>query len=610
MFSDKFSMKLMVAVMLILLTVALLGCAPAATEEPVAEEPAAEEPAAEEPAAEEPAAEEPAAEEPAAEEPVAEEPAAETSITILIPEDPVAFNGLIVDTGYEQALGELIMLSVSEVDPYGNIIPELAVEIPTIENGGVFFDEDSWSMTVTWKLRDDIFWSDGEQVTADDVIFTWDTIAEQWWADGVDYTEYLEKVDDFTFIVHYYEGWVYPNYRLQFGGEDFFVYPEHYCDAEQGFGEWDCEKQPLSSGPYVLDEWVTNEHLTFVKNPNYYEEGKPSIDKVIARIVPEAAVEKTLMMEGDADVHYWPGEGVMEEYTASDNVKIVEAPTERWVMRLIPNLAAKGEMDPETNPHPFLSDVRVRRALRMAVDVDTILSDVFYGYGRPVWTEFFREPYACDIPRPAFDLDSAAALLEEAGWTDTDNDGVRECHGCPNAEEGTLMTLEYAIYAEYGETLELAQQLIAENFESIGIDVEIMLVEGTIMWATSDEGGTEASSNFELDMFDDGYPGNDPTDYQLWTYYYSEATEENGGFNVMHWVNEDFDALLDEAYTLDEEYRTELFCEMALILEEELPQILLWSAVDAHGISARLQGVEPTANDPLTWNVADWYIEE
>jgi peptide/nickel transport system substrate-binding protein len=600
MFSDKISIKLLVAIMLILLTVALFGCAPAATEEPAAEEPAAEEPVAEEPVAEEPVAEEP----------MAEEPAAETSITILIPEDPVAFNGLIVDTGYEQALGELIMLSVSEVDPNGNVIPELAVEIPTIENGGVFFDEDTWSMTVTWKLRDDIYWSDGEQVTADDVIFTWDTIAEQWWADGVDYTDYLEKVDEFTFIVHYYEGWVYPNYRLQFGGEDFFVYPEHYCDAEQGFGEWDCEKQPLSSGPYILDEWVTNEHLTFVKNPNYFEEGKPSIDKVIARIVPEPAVEKTLMLEGDADVHYWPGEGVMEEYTASDNVKIVEAPTERWVMRLVPNLAAKGEMDPETNPHPFLSDVRVRRALRMAVDVDTILSDVFYGYGRPVWTEFFRDPYKCDIPRPVFDLEGAAALLEEAGWIDTDDDGVRECHGCPNAEEGTLMTLDFAIYAEYGEPLELAQQLIAENFETIGVDVEIMLVEGAIMWATSDEGGTEASSNFELDMFDDGYPGNDPTDYQLWVYYYSEATEENGGFNVMHWANEDFDALLDEAYTLDEDYRKELFCEMALILEDELPQILLWSAVDAHGISSRLQGVQATANDPLTWNVADWYIEE
>ncbi len=118
------------------------------------------------------------------------------------------------------------------------------------------------------------------------------------------------------------------------------------------------------------------------------------------------------------------------------------------------------------HPHPFLSDVLVRRAIRMAVDVDTIIEDIFLGYGEPVWTDFFRPPFnVCDIPRPEFDLEGAAALLKEAGWTDTDGDGIRECHGCSTAEEGTLMTMEFAIYAEYGETLELTHQLIAENLE-------------------------------------------------------------------------------------------------------------------------------------------------
>ncbi len=81
----------------------------------------------------------------------ADEPAVMTSITIMIPDNPVAFNGINTDTGYEQALGELVMLSLTETDPEGNIFPELAAEIPTIENGGVIFDEDTWTMTVTWK---------------------------------------------------------------------------------------------------------------------------------------------------------------------------------------------------------------------------------------------------------------------------------------------------------------------------------------------------------------------------------------------------------------------------------------------------------------------------
>ena len=171
------------------------------------------------------------------------------------------------------------------------------------------------------------------------------------------------------------------------------------------------------------------------------------------------------------------------------------------------------------------------------------------------------------------------------------------------------MSMEFAIYAEYGETLELAQQLIAENLKAIGIETELTMIEGAIMCAPAEDGGTEMSGNFELDMWDDGYPGLDPTDNILWTYYLSENLELEG-FNVGRWVNEDFDTLLDELYTLDEEYRTEVFCQIAVILEDELPQILLWSALEAHGVSARLKGVMPSANDPLTWNVADWYLEE
>jgi peptide/nickel transport system substrate-binding protein len=528
----------------------------------------------------------------------------ETSITILIPDNPVAFNGINTDTGYEQAMGELVMLSLAETDPDGNIIPELAADIPTIENGGVVFDEDTWSMTVTWKLRDDIFWADGEQVTVDDVIFTWDALIEaDAYISAMDYTESLEKIDDFTFTVNYYEGSVYPAYAVQFGGEDFFVYPEHYCDAEAGFYEWNCDDQPLSSGPYILEEWVDDDHLTFVRNPNYFEEGKPYIDKVIVQIVPEEPVKQAMMLQGDADLHYWPAEPASNVYKEPGNgTQWVKSPTERWVMRFTPNLKVKGDRE---TPHPFLSDVRVRRALRMSVDVDTIINDIFLGYGVPVWTEFFRPPFdVCDTPRPEYDLEGAAALLEEAGWVDTDEDGVRECRGCPNAEEGTPMTMEFVIYAEYGETLELTQQFIAETWKELGIDTDLQIIEGAILWAEEEDGGTEIAGLFELDMWDDGYPGTDPSDF-MWYPYYSESD-----WNYGQWVNEDADVWIDELFTLYEEDQIAAACELAAILEDELPVILLFSTLEMHGLSDRLQGVLPSANDPVTWNIADWTVTE
>jgi peptide/nickel transport system substrate-binding protein len=577
-----------------LLTLFVSGCAPPSPTPPPEETPA--------PPAETPVPTTPPEPSPA--------PPEETSIVILIPEDPGVFNSLVTDTGYQQMLMELVLLGLTDIDPQGEFYLELAAEMPTIENGGVVVDEEAWTMDVTWTLRDDIYWADGEPVTADDVIFTWNAIADPEfgiWAEGIDYTESIEKIGDYSFVAHY--NTVYPNYRIQFGGENFGVWPEHYCDADQGFVNWDCNRDPLSSGPYILEEWATGDHLSFVRNPTYFEEGKPHIDRIIVQIVPDDSVAKTMMLEGDADFQMWPTETGADDYEASPNVEVSFAPSERWVMRIFPNLAAKGSTDPVENPHPILSDLRVRQAIRMAIDVDTIVDEIFLGYSVPMWTEFFRPPYICEVPKPEYDPEGAVALLEDAGWTDEDGDGVRECHGCLNAEEGYPMSMELVIYAEYGEELELTQQLIAEMLGDVGIDLELSIIEGTVLWADYESGGLEQTGNFDLNMWDDGYPGVDPTDH-LWYYYFSESAEPDYGWNIGRWMNEDADYWIDMSYVLDEEWRQYAFCELAQILDEEVPQILLFTAFDAGAHSTRLQGVQATVNDSHTWNVADWQVVE
>ena len=534
----------------------------------------------------------------------------ETSITIVIPEDPPNFNAAVADTGYDALVMELVLLGLADIDAEGNIFPELAAELPTLENGGVVIDEENWTMDVTWTLRDDVTWADGEPVTADDVVFTWDAITDPemgLWVAGVDYTDSIEKIDDQTLVVHY--NYVYPAYLTQFGGEQVVIWPEHYCDASQGFAAWDCGRQPLSDGPYLLEEWETGDHLTFVRNPNYFETGKPAIDRVIVRIVPEQSVRKTMLVGGDADLDMWLPETVIEEYKAAPNVEVSTSPTTRWVFRLFPNEAARGTTDPVETPHPIFSDVRVRQAMRQAIDVDTIMNEVFLGYPVPVWTELFRPPYVCEEPRPAYDPAAAAALLEEAGWIDQDGDGVRECHGCTTgAEEGYPMEIEFMTYGEYGEPLELTHQLIGEMLQAVGFGVELSVVEGSVMWADYESGGIEQRGDYDLNLWDDGYAGVDPTDF-LWELYYSSAAEPDGGWNIVRWINPDFDALLDEAYTLDEEYRQEVFCQIADLLEEQVPVILLFSAVEAEAYSTRLSGVQASVNDIVTWNVADWQVK-
>jgi peptide/nickel transport system substrate-binding protein len=535
--------------------------------------------------------------------------AAESTIVIVIPEDPPSFNPAIADSGYDYLVMELVMLGMADMDPEGKIFPELAAELPTVENGGVVVDQEAGTMAVTWKMRQDVKWADGVPLTADDVIFTYEAIVDPetgGWVPGIDYVDSVEKVDDYTFTVNF--NTVYPGYLTLFGGEQAVIWPAHYCDAAQGFANWDCGRQPLSSGPYVLKEWISGDHMTFARNENYFEKGKPSIENIVVRVVPDGAVRKTMLINGDADLDMWTNESIIADLQDVPNVVVEPSPVNRWVMRIFFNLAAKGTTDPVATPHPILSDVRVRRAIRMGIDVDTISKEFFLGLAKPVWTEFFRDPYKCDVPRPKFDPEAAKSLLEEVGWKDTDGDGIRECHGCGTAEDGYVMEMEFITYSDYGEALTLTQQFIAEEMLNIGIKLNLTVVEGSVLWAYSTDGGIEQSGNFDMDIWDDGYSGNDPLDF-LWSYYATDAATPDAGYNYGRWMNSDFDTLLSEAYTLDEGYRKELFCQMANTLETELPEALLFTAINADAHSSRLLGVRSSTNDIVTWNVADWTLK-
>jgi len=533
-------------------------------------------------------------------------------ITIVIPEDPPSFNPMVSDTGYDALVMELVLLGMTDIDPNGNIFPELATALPSVENGDVVVYEDAGTMSVTWRMRNDVQWQDGKPVTADDVVFTWDAISNPdtgSWIPGSDYIDSVEKVDDYSVVVNY--NTIYPGFLTQFGGEQVAIWPAHYCDAAQGFVTWDCGRQPLSDGPFVLTDWVEGDHMTFDKNANFYlaAKGKPDIEQVLVQIVPDDSVRKTMMLNGDADIDMWINVNTANDLKDSDVAKVSFSPTDRWVMRLFMNEAAKGTTDPDATPHPILSDVIVRKAIRAAVDVDAINNEIFYGLANPTWTEFFRNPYQCDIARPKFDPEAAKVLLEQAGWTDTDGDGIRECHGCSTgAPEGYRMEMEFITYAEYGEPLELTQQLIAGDLGNIGIKMNITVVEGSALWDLAFNGGIEQTGNFDIDLWDDGYAGVDPTDY-IWETYSIPATEPDAGRNFFRWKSDLVDALIGETYTLDEEMRKDTFCAIGEFINEDAPVIYLFTVPNAEAYSARIEGVQSSVNDLVTWNIADWVLK-
>ncbi len=526
------------------------------------------------------------------------------AIVIPIPIDPPSFNAYINDTGYEELIGELVFGALAEIAPDGTFYPELAAEIPTPENGGVSND----GLTVTWHIRSGIRWSDGEPLTATDVVFTWQSLRQSGiYAPGFDLITAIDTPDDLTAVVHYSE--FYPNYRLQFGGEGTGIFPAHQCGDPTQMLLWDCNENPVSAGPFVLAEWARGERLVFNPNPNYWIPDRPLARQLVFSVEADAERREKMLRRGEAQLDLWVEEPQLSRYEDDEDIAIAATNPPRFVLQLIPNLSRYGTAD-TTQPNPFLADVRVRQAIRYAIDVSQLNEEVFNNRAVPVTGELAR--LGCTIEPYTFNPQKAKNLLSAAGWTDDDGDGTRECHGCQFATEGTPLEFDSFYYAEFGPSLAKAHRAIEKMVYDVGINIHPKPKEGVELWGTWNDGGIEVRGNFNLDLWDDGYFGNNPTDYLYDLYDPRAIPTQNdplAGLNVMRYRNPVLADIFDELYTpISDSRRQKLLCQIATILNTDLPTIPLLAFPDYYALSNRLQGVAPHIYDTITWNAADWQL--
>ncbi len=531
----------------------------------------------------------------------------EDAIIVSIPIEPPSFNAYLNDTGYEMLAGELVYGALAEIGPDGNYYPELALELPTLENGGLSED----GLTVTWRLRPGVLWSDGEPFTSADVRFTWQSLRDSGiWAPGFDLIEDIETPDPLTAVVHYKT--FYPNYLIQFGGMGTGVFPAHYCGPTDQMLFWDCNLEPISTGPFVLAEWVPGVRLTFEPNPNYFVPDRPLASQLVLAIQPDDEFRARNLIRGNSHLDLWPEGRALLQMQDSGSVILFYTDPPRYVLRLVPNLAAPG--DPlATGPHPILSDRRVRQAIRYAVDPGRLNNEVFEGRGKIVNTELYQ--FGCNLPPYEHNPGLAAALLDEAGWRYPNPDAVfRVCQGCGTAADGTPLKLKSYTYVEGGDPIQRAHRLVREMLVDAGIDLELEAVEGGQLWGTWADNGIELHGNFDLDFWDDGYFGVDPTEY-LTTYYDPRAIPTRdtplAGLNVSRYRNPELTRIFDALHTpLPNSRRRTLLCELAIKLHEDVPQIPLLALPDVYAINPNLQGVLPHIYDTVTWNAADWRLQQ
>lgn len=527
------------------------------------------------------------------------------TVTLILPEEPVTLNYFLADAAVVRQAAEAVMMTgLATINEQGEFVAVLAEQIPTVENGGLSADY----KTVTWKLRPDLKWSDGQPLTSDDVKFTVEVLSNPnsgalVGTTGFDQIEKVETPDAQTAVITY--STPYPGYVDQFS---YGLFPRHATGKPEEMANWEWNRNPVGAGPFMVSDWKSGESITMTRNPNYYEAGKPYLDSLVFRIVPEPAAQSAMMMNGEAQFHLWPGE------FPADYDKMMAGKAHQylipgiWNMAIDFNLSAPFDGDPgPTPPHPILGDIRVREAIASAIDYETLQKDVLKGTAADSTNPFAYGWSKCDIPRKyPYDVEKANQLLDEAGWV-MGSDGIRVAKGAKYAKDGTRLSLELQGYTAF-DPLQNSEEFIVENLKKVGIEARIQNYDFSIIFGTFEDNSPRAVGDYDMLIFDRGFTI-EPQGYNFDAYHSSRipSAENPTGGNYFRWVNKDVDAALEDAgKTFDMAQRKADYCTVAQAVVDELPQVYLYLFQDNYGVADNLEGYVLSTWGSMTWGAQNW----
>ena len=461
----------------------------------------------------------------------------------------------------------LIFDCLLTIDEGGNYEPQLALEVPTLENGGISPD----ATTYTFHLRDDVTWHDGEPFTAADVAFTWEVITDPdlpvpsraVWED----IERIETPDPHTAVIHFAETNV--NLLAAAATDSCFMLPRHLLEGED-IVDSPLNREPIGTGPFEVTQWASGAFIELTANANYWQDGLPHLGEIILRIVPGSEGQRAAMQRGEADLMLHMTSADLRFVETLPAYEVVTGPTHAWWLFWI------------NNEDPILQDVRVRQALAHAVDKETITETVMAGIVEPLDAALPPSHWAHnpDVPSYSFDPERAAELLEEAGWT-LDGGGIRTRNG----EALQIDILNIAGQVERRQVI----QIVQDYWSEIGVDARIREIDGPSFPPTMGEG-----------------------DFQIAYGWFSETQEPVFnlwlGTNWQRYGNEEALELLRRVPTVVEvDERAELIHRFQELVAEDAAILPLASRPILNAVHERLEGYLPSLTGSL-WNAQEWRI--
>jgi peptide/nickel transport system substrate-binding protein len=533
-----------------------------------------------------------------------------TTLRLLYWQAPTILNPHL-STGFKDAEASRITLEpLASYDKNGQLVPFLAAEIPTEENGGVAGDGTS----VTWQLKQGIRWSDGTPFTAADVVFTHQFISNPEVgavsAGTYEVVENVEAIDDYTVRVNFKQ--VYPAWSLIFVGTEGMILPKHIYEAYNGPNarEAPANLKPVGTGPYRVVEFRPGDTIIYEPNPEFRQADTVGFQRIELKGGGDAtSAARAVLQTGDADYAYnlQVEAPVLQQLEAAGRGKVIisfGALMERILINFTdPNRAtADGERSSLEFRHPFLADKKVRQAFALAIDRDTIAKQL-YGVSGQATANFLVAPEQYVSPNTSyeFNLDKAAALLDKAGWQDTNGNGIRD-------KDGVEMQM---IFQTSVNTLrQKTQAIIKQNLQSIGVGVELKSIDPSVYFS-SDPSNNDTLEHFnaDLQMYTTGNTSPDPGAYmQFFTCAQIPQKANNwSGDNNSRYCNPAYDSLWQQSsILLDPDERQQVFMQMNDLLVNEVVGIPLVHRAEVVAFSNSLSGYELTPWDLRTWDIMNW----
>ncbi len=486
-------------------------------------------------------------------------------------------NWVLYTTAYENFVLRYLYEPLFDYNEAGDMIPVLASKLPEVSTD---------HMRITVHLRDDIHWQDGTPITAEDVKFSLDKIQDP----GIpalnkegffEKLARLEVIDDRTLVFQ----WKEPFAPSLFALTQLWPIPKHIY----GVGDFltnPSNRKPVGCGPFKFDDWRSGQYISLVRYDEYHGQ-KAYLDRVIFKIVEDDAVALNMLRTGELDEMralqtQWERQMMEPEFLARYNKYDYYFPQYNYIAWNCKSI--------------WFSDARVRRAMTMLFDRESINTKIYSGFARLVSGPFYINSWAYDKTVKPLPFDPAAAqrLLDEAGWKDSNGDGIRDKDG---------KKFEFELMHVHGSNIAVQfAQLLQEECAKAGVRVNIRSLEGSTFFDRMDKADFVAAIlGWRLDL--------DPDVYDT----FHSAMAPPNGLNYGSYANRTVDSLLVAGRSeFDVAIRERIYHQVHRLIAEDQPYTFVNTVPDKRPIAKRIHGVKFAWSGPYDfWPGASyWWVDD